>query len=126
MLHLVISQVRQFTTFESQLSHHLSHRKASLSATASFTPHENFKSASMRKKLKSLLLPKRTLLSSLIIVHTINSAVLFFQGYVTEKPFSTCIYLSSQLFLFQTLCLCIQKHIYFFNTYVIKQNQPYP
>lgn len=48
------------------------------------------------------------------------------QGYVTEQPFSSFIYLWSQLFLFQTLCLCMQKHIYFFNSYVIKENQPYP
>lgn len=122
MLHPAITQVRQFTSFGCHISYHTSHREASLCAS----PQENFKSAFMRNKLNSLLPPKRTLLSSLIIGPTLNSTVLFFQGYVTKQLCSTFIYLWSQLFLLQTLCLCMQKHICFFSSYAIKQNQPYP
>lgn len=111
VLHVVITQVRQFISFGSQVSYHTSHRKVSLCAS----PQENFKSAFMRNKLNSLLPPKKiNLFITLYHWPHHKFTVLFFQGSVTEQPFSTLICLLSQLFLFQSLCLYMQKHIYFF------------
>lgn len=123
MLHLLITQVRQFISFGSQISHHTSHRKANLCAS----PQENFKSAFMRNKLNSLLPSKRT--NPFIIPyhwphHKFHCP--FFSGlcdwaavlniYLPLKP---AAFISDPMFVYAKAHLLLQ---FFFK----KQNQPYP